>query len=483
MKKYTIYLYLFFLTVSIGFGCNKYLDHAPDDRTKLNTPGKISELLVTAYPRGNTILLSESMSDIPAFVSTTGIDFVVNQNGYFWKDVEAVDQDSPTYYWNACYTAIATANQALKAIEEMPDPQLCAAQKGEALVARAYAHFMLVTFFSKCYDPTTADSDLGIPYVTTPESVVFKKYDRKTVSYTYQQIEKDLLEGIPLIQDKYTVPAFHFTKKAAYAFACRYYLFKKNMDKVIEYASLAFPANNFADNVRPWKSYAGFTIQEFETAYMNAGNPGNLLIGETVSRLARNYKRPIYSISQVRLRAIMAPVGVSFTAIPTYSNSSTFYYLIKYTEHFVRNSINATTGTGYTMAPLLTTEEVLLNRAEAYIMKDKYTDALADMNTLISARVTSYNPSTNNLTEAKIKTYYASATSDTKQAYLNALLDLKKAEFLHEGMRWLDILRHKLTIVHRDAEGKEFTLNADDNRKVWQLPSEVTLSGVQQNPR
>jgi hypothetical protein len=60
---------------------------------------------------------------------------------------------------------------------------------------------------------------------------------------------------------------------------------------------------------------------------------------------------------------------------------------------------------------------------------------------------------------------------------------LKKAEFVHEGMRWLDILRHKLPVVHADADGAEFTLKADDNRKLWQVPSEVTLSGVEQNPR
>lgn len=481
MKKYTIYLFL--LLVAVGTGCNKYLDQAPDQRTTLNNPEKVSELLVTAYPRGNYYLLSESMSDIAGFTSTTGIDFAVNQNGYFWKDIEATDQDSPTYYWNACYTAIAAANQALDVISKAKDPEKYTGQKGEALVARAYAHFMLVTLYSKAYDPATADSDPGIPYVTEPETIVFKNYDRKTVTYVYQKIEEDLLAGIPLINDSYSVPAFHFTRKAAYAFATRYYLFKKNPVKVIEYANLAFPANNFAANVRPWKSYTDFNVQQLETAYTNAANPGNLLLGETVSRVGRNYKRPIYSINQNRLNAMRTPLGISLNAYQVYSNSSTFYYILKFVEHFVRTSINASSGTGYTMVPLLTTEEVLFNRAEAYIMQEKYADALTDMNTFISTRVTSYSPSTHNLTEAKIKNYYTAVTADTKQAFINALLDLKKAEFLHEGMRWMDILRHKLPVVHRDAEGKEYTLEADDKRKLWQLPAEVALSGVPQNPR
>jgi len=480
MKKYTIYLLV--LLASFCTGCNKYLDRAPDDRTQLNSPAKVSELLVTAYPRANYILLAESMSDIPSFNSTSGIDFKVNQEGYFWKEITATDQDSPTYYWNACYEAIAAANQALSAISKASDPENYISQKGEALIARAYAHFMLVTLYAKTYDPATADTDPGIPYVTEPETVVFKNYDRKTVAFTYQQIEKDLVEGLPLIRDSYSVPAYHFTKKAAYGFASRYYLFKKNADKVIEMTNLAFPANNFAANVRPWQSYANFSVDQMDAAFTNAANPGNLLLGETVSRAGRYYKRPVYSISQSRLTSILSPVGTNLNAFRTYSNSSTFYYLLKLTEHFVLSSINSTTGTPYIMAPLLTTEEVLLNRAEAYIMKENYTAALADMNTLISTRVATYNPSTQNFTEAKIVAFYP-ANITLKQAYFNALLDLKKAEFLHEGMRWLDILRHKLPVVHTDAAGATYTLTANDNRRLWQIPSEATLSGVAQNPR
>lgn len=480
MKKYNIYLLV--LLASIGAGCNKFLDHAPDDRTKL-TPGIVSELLVTAYPRANTVLLNESMSDIPSFNSFNGIDFPVNQNGYFWEDVESTNTDSPTNYWNACYTAIAVANQALELIGQAEDPTQYNAQKGEALMARAYAHFMLVSLFSRSYDAATADTDPGIPYVTEPEKVVFKNYERKTVAYVYQQIEKDLLEALPIVKDNYTVPAYHFTRKAAYAFACRFYLFKKDAVKTIEYANFAFPTGNFAESVRPWKSYVDFNVEQQESAFTNANNPGNLLIAETASLLGRNYKRPVYSLSQNRLNIIKAPVGVTLTAYKTYSNTSTFYYYLKFVEHFVRNSINASSGTAYTMVPLLTTEEVWFNRMEGYIMQGKYTEALTDMNSFISTRVTAYVPATHNLTEVRIKTFYEERTTDAKQAYIYALLDLKKAEFMHEGMRWMDILRHKLPVEHEDATGKVFTLTADDNRKVLQLPSEVTLAGLEQNPR
>ncbi len=480
MKKYTIYL---LFIASLSSGCKKYLDQAPDQRTTLNNPTKISELLVTAYPRGNYALLAEAMSDNHSFNSASGSDIAVNNGGYFWKNIEGTGQDTPTNYWNTCYQAISVANQALDAIAKASDPQNYVAQKGEALVARAYAHFMLVTFFSKAYDPATASTDPGIPYVTEPETVVFKNYERKTVSYVYEQIEKDLTEGTALIKDNYKVPAFHFTRKAAYAFASRFYLFKKDMNKVIESANMAFPANNFAANVRPWQSYAGFTgSTEIAQAMSNPSNPGDLLLAETASWAARNYRGTIYSISQNRMRSIIAPLGTTLTSYKLFSTSSTFYFVPKFYEHFVRTSINATTGVGYVMQTLLSTEEVLLNRAEAYIMQEKYAEALADMNTLISTRMTAYVPSTHNFTEARIKNYYP-ASLPLQQAYINALLDLKRAEFVHEGMRWMDILRHKLPVTHLDAEGNAHELAADDKRKLWLLPEEVSLAGIAQNPR
>ena len=131
------------------------------------------------------------------------------------------------------------------------------------------------------------------------------------------------------------------------------------------------------------------------------------------------------------------------------------------------------------MIPLFTTEEVLLSRAEAYTKLGDYENALKDLNTYIEARQRPANFSP--LTLSQAKSYFD--TADDKEALIQSVLQMRRAEFVHEGLRWFDILRYKIPVVHRTYEGEEFTLAPDDLRRVWQLPEEVVLSGIQLNPR
>jgi len=50
------------------------------------------------------------------------------------------------------------------------------AAKGEALICRAYAHFVLVNIFSQQYDPNYPD-DMGIPYMEKAETELDPKYE------------------------------------------------------------------------------------------------------------------------------------------------------------------------------------------------------------------------------------------------------------------------------------------------------------------
>lgn len=482
MKRFITYistLALIFFT-----SCEKYLDTVPDNRTEINTPEKISELLVSAYPAANYSPFCEIMSDNVSDNFDNSTMSQIYSKPYFWQDVLQLDQDSPQYYWAACYSAIAAANQALEAIKKLGDTPNLNPQKGEALVARAYAHFMLVNLFSKFYDPTTAGTDPGIPYVTVPEKVVLKKYDRLNVALIYEYIEKDLLAGLPLISDQaYKVPAYHFTKNAANAFASRFYLYKKDYDKVILHANAVAGTGGFVANMRNWNtdySTKSFTI--ISSIYSQASEKSNLLLVEASSYWGRNWAGQRYGLSSDLGQELY------FADLPSGGNwsyslfgSDRGVYLPKYNELFVRVSPSADIGNGYLMIPLFTTEEVLFNRAEAYLNKGNTAAVLADLNTFLSLRIADYSPTAHTLTVAKNNAFYN--TNNTNAALMETLMNCRRVEFMHEGLRWFDLQRFKVPVVHTNIDGSRQTLSASDPKRLLQLPQEAVLSGMQLNPR
>ncbi|MBD0293699.1 MAG: RagB/SusD family nutrient uptake outer membrane protein, partial [Flavisolibacter sp.] len=410
-----------------------------------------------------------------------------NRDPYFFEDTKDNQQDSPEYYWNACYRAISNANLSLQAINKALDSVSYSAQKGEALVARAYAHFMLVNFFAKFYDAATAASDPGIPYVTEVENVVFKQYDRKTVAYVYDMIEKDLLEGMPLIRDeKYSVPRYHFNRAATNAFAARFYLFKKDYNKVIQYANGALPSSNVAAVLRPWNTtYRTMTYNELYAVYAKATEPANLLIAEAQSLWARNYYTVRYSLDATKQDSIFGSNVTGGTwafQYQTYTAGTNNYLIPKINEYFVKASVNAEIGFPYVMVPLFTTEEVLFNRAEAYTYLNNTAAALTDLNTYASTRIVNYNQSTHAITASKISSYYG--TANLQQGLIQTILDFKRAEYAQEGMRWFDVLRYKIPVTHIAVNpDKTMTLGPNDLRRVFQIPESAGVSGVAQNPR
>ncbi|NML41279.1 RagB/SusD family nutrient uptake outer membrane protein [Chitinophaga sp. G-6-1-13] len=484
MKRNLVYISALAI-MTVAPGCKKYLEQLPDQRTEVNSPAKVAELLTSAYPRANYIPFLEAMSD-NANDKGTDNNTRINRQPWFWEVSSDRSQDTPDYYWQQAYAAIAAANQALEVIDKATDKAAYKASRGEALLCRAYAHFMLVTIFSQSYDPATAAKAPGIPYVTKPEKIVVEKYERKTVAYVYEQIEKDLTEGLPLIDDNsYTgTLSYHFTTSAAHAFATRFYLFKKNYAKVVEHANLTLPAGKILPYLRPVNTtYNAMEELVLRKEYTRATQKANLLLAETQSLWARNVITNRYGCDPALGSMINGLDNPSRTrmAYKVYYQKPEDYFVPKFYELFIRVDQNANIGDPWDMIPLLTAEEVLFNRAEANTQLGNFNEALADINDFLSQRNNLYNP-TQNLSIDKVKGYYG--TVDTRAAILETLLYYKRIEFMLEGLRWFDILRHKIPVVHTSFDGKtKMILGANDPRRMVQIPQEAQLSGLELNPR
>ncbi|MBO9634506.1 MAG: RagB/SusD family nutrient uptake outer membrane protein [Chitinophagaceae bacterium] len=491
MKRNIILGSLFSIGTLVFSSCNKYLDENPDNRAEINTVDKVAGLLVSAYPDRH-YLFNESASD-NAEDRTAALSSHQSQpyvDLYFWRDPEGSGNSTPAEYWNACYTAIAAANHALKAIEDHKLQQKAAVYKGEALICRAYAHHMLVTHFAAAYEIGGTNDGMGVPYVTDPETIVFKNYDRGTVKAVYAQIEKDLTEGLALLKGgAWDVPKYHFNPQAAHAFAARFYLFKGEWDKVIEQVNAIYPDNNFYDNLRQLGgNMAALNGDEIKLEFTKAARPFNLLLANTYSVYHRSTGAGAarYGFGeQVKNNWAGSTVYGPAFRYSLYSWGAPKYEPGKYKEYFHYTNVAQGIGFPYIMMPLFTVDEALMNRAEAYIQKKDYAHAIADMNIFGKSRIVGFNVSAHGVTIEKAKTF--TGEEDDNKAMMNALLDIKRKAFLLEGIRWMDILRHKLTVRHNhiDANGTEtFTeLPHGDNRRMFQLPQTVSLSGVPLNPR
>ena len=138
------YILLSVAALALTSSCDDFLDEMPDNRTELDTPEKITKVLVSAYPDASNIKMCEFYSDNYAEnAGTYGIMNLVENDFYFWLDTDQEGQDTPRYVWQSCYSAISSANHALDAIEKLGGGASLNPQKAEALICRAYSHFIL----------------------------------------------------------------------------------------------------------------------------------------------------------------------------------------------------------------------------------------------------------------------------------------------------------------------------------------------------
>ena len=484
--------------------CDNYLDTTPDNRTTLDSEVKVKELLTSAYPENTYGLFCFSMSDNADDKGMGHTSLISNEQGYFWEDLTDVSQDSPAGYWDACYSAIAHANKAIEFIETKKEdgliPQSYLPYYGEALVIRAYCHFMMVNLWGTHYNPATADTDLGVPYVTEVENVVFKDYKRETVAKVYDLIEKDLLEGLLYINDEaYDVAKYHFNSAAANTFASRFYLYKGEWQKVIDYSNAAMgsiPAAKLRDLSGKYKAMG---LNEQVAEYSLATEPANFMLTSNVTYWFYYFQAVVqYSYTPVIKQELFDNIFVMTGSNEWCQSAASFGegddLILKWGYFFKRMDVNSDIGYYYAMTPKIVAEEALFNRMEANVMLKKYSEAEQDLDLYFEKRMTDFSDE-NKVTEEKINATYLNKshadsplkpwyTLDEKtRTYMNCVLDTRRREFYYNGLRWFDIRRFNLKVEHNVKDGTPVVLQENDARKVLQIPTSALQYGLTPNAR
>ena len=501
-----------FFAIFLFASCNNFLDTLPDKRAELDNETKIAQMLVSAYPAMLPVMVFEMMSDN---VDDNGPQYSdynnaqVNEQAYRYKDITEPYWDAPKTTWESCYEAIASANQALQAIEKLGSPSSLNGSKAEALLCRAFGHFVLVNTFGKAYNSVTSATDPGIPYMEEPETTVNPKYERGTVASVYEKIERDIEDALPLQGDKFLRPAYHFNRKAAYAFAARFNLFYGKWGKVVEYASVALgetPGAMFRDYLALSKLPE---VDNIAYAYCSSEATCNfLIIPQTGTLWGRSYlSNRRYAHNRNKANETFwqyFPWNDIVNGLISVWGSDQNVWYPKMRELF--EVTNPTAGIGYphTVAVPFTVEETLACRAEAYAMLGEFDKAVADLNVFYLA----WNPSPTSYNQQQITKWYSQVQysqgkicspyikmdsrfkiqAGVQENLVRAVLAVRRFESVHTGQRWLDIKRHGITVEHpqmlsQTVEDETLILQPYDNLTAIQLPAEVISVGLPDNPR
>ena len=523
---------LMLASVAILASCSDQLDTLPDNRTTLDTPKKIAGLLVTAYPDRTPTLFNEWMSDNTDYMGAQNSQG--NRGGdqyFFWQEQTEGGNDSPEQVWMLYYEGVYKANEALAAIEDQGGPKndILRNSKGEALLIRAYDHFILANEFCRPYNGKTSTKDAGLYYATgiADFSAAAEQSNRGTVADVYSKIAADIEAGIPLLNDTYEVPKYHFNKQAAYAFATRFYLYYEKWEKAKEYADKLLGSNPAA-SLRDYRALQAMPLSKSEQAvkiaeaYCSASADCNLLVQTSISSagmalapwlISKRYTLTNY-LAETELFQSNNIWGTSSNLIwkpfTVNQGESNFALLMKLPREF--EVVNTTTGTGFlhTLNVDFTMDEALLNRAEAEIMLGQNDAACADM-TIWMKNFFNTNVT---LTPTSVQTYFKTvpyayadaakmvpsfkkhisprftidAEGSVQESLLQCLLNFRRIETVHQGMRWMDIRRYNIEIPRRliGANGRPSKnldwLEKDDPRQVVQIPQSIREAGVAGNP-
>lgn len=479
MNKSKIYKYSLFLLPLLFTGCEHFLGEAPDERLTINTLEKVNQTLTSAYQNSRGYRFSHFCTD--DVTRTEGVydtDPII-EDLYTWsKSIrEQTHQDSPSEYWRVAYASIASVNHALEAMDGIsiePDYRNKAdVIRGEALVMRSYCHFMLVNLFGKHYDPQTAVSDLGIPYVTKPEKELEVNYERSSVENVYQLAEEDLLEGIRLLEknsDIFKTNKYHFTFPTVYLYASRFYTFRNKDDKdigqAISFAEKSIKAFGGTSVMRPWSDYFSDDYGPIDVDQAEVGMVQN---SATWTSFNWVYQTTLGIRSKQLVRN---PLGFSDNRIQyNYKRDGDIFVPACF---FAYDSSSGNEKTATDIFPLA---EAVLNAAEGYARSSQPDLAIKYIGTLASTVYSNFKPSV--FTVENLKTAWE--TEDETEALIKTILFERRLQFLFKGMRWFDIRRYKLEVEHLLADDTTLKLSEVNPDRTFQIPNYAISAGMQPN--
>jgi len=313
--------------------------------------------------------------------------------------------------WTTTYSQLYNINSIIEGIEHSENLSLEVKNllKGEALFMRALLHLYLVQTYG------------AIPYVTTTSYEVNQVIGKSSSSTVYGLCKADLQAAVNLLPA--TLPAgnrIYPTKMAAYALLARMAYYEKNWEDAVQYSSMVIGNTSYKMETDLHKVFlkdgTGSIFQLLPFNSTSSTSQGNTFILNTAPPTN-------VALRQDFVNEFEPGDGrkTSWIGQKTDSQGIMYYYPFKYKQY-----ASGPSSTEYSV--VLRVEELYLIRAEAYIQKNQYDLALADLNTI------------------RNRAGLPSLTNSTDPGFLNnAVIKERRAELFTEfGHRFFDLRQHNL---------------------------------------
>lgn len=328
--------------------------------------------------------------------------------------------------------------------------------KGWALFTRAFAFYDLARTFCKAYDANTANTDLGIPLRL--KSGIDKIQQRATLQKSFDQIFNDLNTAVSLLPAARPSANLNRPSKiAAFALLARINLDMRNYVQAENYADQCMGLYN--------------TLIDYNTVSAKASSPFTTANDELIYNARQVIAYPNFSLTTSGSKGRI-PITIVNTYAPNDLRLSIFFSKAADGTYYRKKGYY---GLGNYAFTGLATDEMYLIKAECLARNGQANAAMDKLNQLLIRRY-------------KNTSAYVPLTASSAAGALSTVLAERQKELIWRGIRWFDLKRLNKEganiTLSRIVNGNTYTLPPNDNRWVLPIPSdEITLSGIQQNPR
>lgn len=440
-------------------GCAKFTDITPKGQNLLNRASDL-DLLMNVNFSGSaydhmrqTMLINDNYllaENVPNVIS--GVQSV---NKILLTYDETGDRAGLTATDSRYEGLYATISKVANIVITMGDQasgdvQLIKQLKAEAYILRAFLHYRLVNIYAKAYDPGTAATDGGIPYVN---DLVFDKVNnKKTVKEVYDNLLADLDAGISSgALTNQPKNSMRIGKGFAYGVKAQVLLSMRNYPAALEAVNEALKYNSTLEDHRSLlainpvadRTLSRVGISAADNVFYAFGNSFDPSILTASPEVLTNYEAG--NIIKDRTETYNYLFGQLYVGL----TDSPAWLAINYEG----NSAG------------MTTSDLVLMKAECLIRTNKINEGMDEINSIRIRRIDPAN--------------YVALSAATEEQAMGYLQKTSRIEFIFTIRNFINIKRwnregkYQQTIT-RTVNGKSYTLAPNSTLYVFPFPQSAT---------